>query len=111
MQVEVKAWAYDILNAIQEIEVFVGVQPDCESYKSDLKTRRAVERSLEIIDEAMSPLIKKMPEADFPDARKIVAVRNRIIHGYDQISDDIIWVIVTTHLPKLKDEMRSFLKD
>jgi uncharacterized protein with HEPN domain len=34
-----------------------------------------------------------------------------IIHGYDKISDDLIWSIVMNHLPKLKDEVTGLLNE
>ena len=57
----------------------------------------------------MNRIRKKKPEAEFSDARKIVETRNRIIHGYDTVSDQIIWSIVTNSLPKLKGEVEQFL--
>ena len=39
---------------------------------------------------------------EITNSRKIVDVRNRIIHGYDSVSDEIIWGIVIRHLPVLK---------
>jgi len=41
--------------------------------------------------------------------KKIIGTRNRIIHGYDKVSDDLIWSIVINHLPKLKEEINSLL--
>lgn len=105
MEVDTKAWAYDILTAIHEIETFLEDIPDFEVYQDDLKTRRAVERNLEIIGEAMNRILKKTPGIVFSDARKIVETRNRIIHGYDSVSDQIIWSIIATSLPKLKLEV------
>jgi uncharacterized protein with HEPN domain len=108
MQVELKSWAYDITKAIQEIEVFlVGI--GFESYQNDLKTKRAIERNLEIIGEAMNRMLKKDPSLVFSDARKIVETRNRIIHGYDTVSDEIVWSIVTNNLQALKSELEVYL--
>ena len=109
MEVEIKAWAYDILSAIREIEIFLGTEGDFTSYQEDLKTKRAIERNLEIIGEAMSRILKKDPEIKFTDSRKIVETRNRIIHGYDSVSDEIIWSIITTNLPKLREEIERLL--
>ncbi|WP_247234596.1 DUF86 domain-containing protein [Telluribacter sp. SYSU D00476] len=111
MEVEIKAWAYDILSAIHEIEIFLGTEGDFTSFKEDLKTKRAIERNLEIIGEAMSRILKKDPEVKFTDSRKIVETRNRIIHGYDSVSDEIIWSIITTNLPKLREEVERFLDE
>jgi uncharacterized protein with HEPN domain len=109
MEFEIKAWAYDILSSIHEIEIFLEEIPDFAIYMADLRTRRAVERNLEVVGEAMHRILKKNPEIGFSDARKIVETRNRIIHGYDSVSDEIIWSIVTLSLPKLKKEVEQFL--
>lgn len=109
MEVEIKAWAYDILAAIQEIEVFLKDTPSFEAYQVDLKTRRAIERNLEIIGEAMNRMLKKNERIALTDARKIVETRNRIILGYDSVSDEIIWSIITNSLPDLKNEVLQFL--
>ncbi len=42
-------------------------------------------------------------------AVKIISTRNRIIHGYDKVSDDLIWSIVINDLPKLKKEVDLLL--
>lgn len=108
MQVELKSWAYDILTAIHEIEIFLEDVPDFTTYQSDLKTKRAIERNLEIIGEAMNRMLKKDSSLTFTDGRKIVETRNRIIHGYDTVSDEIIWSIVTNNLQTLKIELEGF---
>jgi uncharacterized protein with HEPN domain len=47
---------------------------------------------------------------EIENAHKIVGTRNRIAHGYDKISDDLIWSIVINHLPKLKAEIEGLLE-
>jgi uncharacterized protein with HEPN domain len=64
--------------------------------------RRAVERNIEIIGEAMNRILKDCPQIAITNSRKIVDARNYIIHGYDSLSADILWSIVVNHLPKLK---------
>ena len=100
-----KAWFEDILNAIAEIEEFLPEKRDFFEYQRDKKTRRAVERNLEIIGEAVSRILRESPEIQITDARKIVDMRNRIIHGYDAVSDENVWSIVQKHLPVLKVEI------
>ena len=63
-------------------------------YQNDLKTKRAVERNIEIIGEAMSRILKENIDIKISNSRKIVDVRNRIIHGYDYITDDVIWGVL-----------------
>ena len=110
MDIDVKTWLYDILNAINEIEsFFIDVPKDFFIYQSDLKTKRAVERNIEIIGEAMNRILSQNNPFQLSNSRKIVDTRNRIIHGYDAVSDEIIWGIVIKHLPVLKSEIESLL--
>jgi uncharacterized protein with HEPN domain len=112
MDIDIKTWLYDILNAIIEIESFLkDLSKDFLEYQNDLKTRRAVERNIEIIGEAMSRILNKDNSIQLSNSRKIVDTRNRIIHGYDSVSDDIIWGIITNHLPILKVEVQKLLEE
>ena len=81
------------------------------AYQKDIKTKRAIERNIEIIGEAMNRILLKEDSFQLSNSRKIVDTRNRIIHGYDTVSDDIIWSIVIKHLPLLKKEVSEFLSD
>ncbi|WP_245826237.1 HepT-like ribonuclease domain-containing protein [Spirosoma rigui] len=55
MDNEVKTWLYDIQTAILEIESFFADRPkEFANYQADVRTKRAVERNVEIIGEAMS---------------------------------------------------------
>lgn len=90
MDIELKVWLYDISHAIHEIETFLQDTSGFAAYQNDLKTKRAVERNLEIIGEAMSRILSKDSSVLFSHARKIVDTRNRIIHGYDTVSDEVL---------------------
>lgn len=39
----------------------------------------------------------------------IVAARNRLVHGYDQVDLDILWRIVTAELPRLVQQLQALL--
>ena len=81
MDIEIKVWLYDILNAINEIDsFFIDIPKEFSSYQHDLKTRRAVERNIEIIGEAMNRILKKDETITITNSRKLVDVRNRNIH-------------------------------
>jgi len=112
MDIEIRTWLYDILNAINEIESFFSDRPkDFTVYQNDIRTKRAVERNIEIIGEAMNRILNKNTTVEFSNARKIVNTRNRIIHGYDTVSDDIIWSIIIKHLPILEVEIQNMLNE
>jgi uncharacterized protein with HEPN domain len=112
MDNEIKTWLYDILQSINEIDSYYENKPRIfEEYLSDIKTKRAVERDLEIVGEAVNRILKKDKNFKLDNAEKIIGTRNRIIHGYDNISDDLIWSIVINHLPRLKEEVTGLLND
>ncbi|NOY95588.1 MAG: DUF86 domain-containing protein [Chlorobi bacterium] len=110
MDNEIKTWLFDIDTAINEIESFLDEGNKIfKNYRKDIKTKRAVERNLEIIGEAVKRVLEKERSIKLTNARKIIDTRNRIIHGYDTISDDVIWGIIINHLPKLKIEIEKLL--
>jgi uncharacterized protein with HEPN domain len=103
------SWLFDIKASIEEIESYFPNGKIFQLYQEDLKTKRAVERNIEIIGEAMSRVLKVEPEINISNSRKIVDARNKIIHGYDEISDDVIWGIIVNNLPVLKMEVEQLL--
>lgn len=112
MDIEIRTSVYDILNAINEIESFFADRPkDFNTYQNDLRTKRAIERNIEIIGEAMNRILIKDKTVQLSNARKIVNTRNRIIHGYDIVSDDIIWSIIIKHIPILKAEIQKMINE
>lgn len=100
----------DIQISIDQIFDFLPEPRDYFEFKKDLKTRKAVERNLEIIGEAVNQILKAHPEIEISNSRKIVDTRNRIIHGYDSVSTETIWGISIKNLPKLKDEIQLLIK-
>ena len=112
MDNEIKTWLFDILQSIEEIESYYeNKERIFEEYISDIKTKRAIERDLEIIGEAANRILKKTPDFKLNNIIKIIGTRNRIIHGYDKVSDDLIWSIVINHIPKLKIEIQLLINE
>ena len=112
MDIEIKVWLFDILNAITEIDSFFANSPkEFTKYQGDIKTKRAVERNIEIIGQAMNRILNRNKNIKITNSRKIVDVRNRIIHGYDTISDEIIWGIIIRQLPVLKIEIERMINE
>jgi uncharacterized protein with HEPN domain len=110
MEVEIKKYLYDIQESIDSIEKFLYGKHDFKIYAADKMLRRAVEREFEIIGEAMSRIEKIDPAIEISGKRQIISMRNRVIHGYDKIDNEIIWGIIVRHLPGLKAEIDKLLK-
>jgi len=73
--------------------------------------KRAIERNLEIIGEATNRILARNPDIEITNMRKIVNLRNFIIHSYDSISDENVWAIVINNLPELKKEIDKLMND
>lgn len=108
---EIRAWLADIEQAIQEIQAFLPEKREYSKFQEDLKGKRAIERNLEIIGEAVNRILKINSDFPITNARKIIDTRNRISHGYDTVSDEIIWSIIVRDLDKLQEEIKNLLKD
>ena len=96
--------------AIDLIESFTSTISNFENYSDDLKTQSAVERQLGIIGEAINKFEKLFPEKQLDHSRKIVGLRNRIIHSYDTIDSSMIWAIIKKHLGPLKTQAQDLVK-
>lgn len=105
MDIKIQAYLLDINICIEEIYDFLGERRDFLEYQKDLKTKKAVERNLEIIGEAVNRILKVDINFPIENAKNIIGTRNRIIHSYDNISDDVIWTIVVRELPILKKQI------
>jgi uncharacterized protein with HEPN domain len=105
MQHDVKMYLYDIVNSINSIYDFLGEDSNFDKYETNKLLRRAVERELEIIGEATNRILKNFPDINIPNSRRIVDLRNLIIHGYDSVDNIIIWAILENDLPELKNQV------
>ena len=109
MQVEIKAYLFDIKQSIDSIFDFLGEKRDFNHYLSNRLLKRGVERELEIIGEAVKRILKIDDTIDIENARKIVDFRNWISHGYVKIDDTVVWGIVNKQLPLLKKQVENLL--
>ena len=99
--------------SIDEInEFFNNDEKDFFKYRNNLMLKRAVERNLEIIGEAINRIITRDDAylEKISNAKAIIGLRNHVIHAYDNISDENIWSIVINHLPKLKTEIDNLTR-
>jgi uncharacterized protein with HEPN domain len=99
----------DILDSISLIDQFLS-DTDFDSYVTDIKTKSAVERQLQIITEAAYRL---GDEADTicpgPDWKGYMGMGNLLRHAYHRIDDAIVWNTVKIELPALRKAITSAL--
>jgi uncharacterized protein with HEPN domain len=99
-----------LYHALEARDMVIGKQ------RSDLDTDRklnlALVRLLEIVGEAAARVSdegrKSLPQIPWPG---IVGLRNRLIHGYDEVDFDILWDILDLDLPPLITQLQSALRD
>ena len=112
MEMKLLKWLYDIRVAIEEIENFLEDNGKTfEAYKDNLLLKKAIERNLEIIGEAVNRIVRQYPYLKIENARSIIGLRTFIIHSYDNITDETIWAVILNHLPKLKQEVIKLLEE
>ena len=75
--------------------------------------RSAVERQFEIIGEALAQVLRLDPSlrSKISDSERIIAFRNRLVHGYSSVADDVVWGILEANLPSLQEEVAALMKE
>jgi uncharacterized protein with HEPN domain len=105
MDNRVKQYLFDIEQSISDVKSYISTVKSLQEYEDDKLIRRAVERELEIIGEALNRILRIDSSIRIPNARKIVSLRNKIIHGYDEVDNVIIYTVATKHLDILKEDI------
>lgn len=99
-----------IRDAITKIERYTSTATYEQFLKSEWD-QDAVIRNLEIIGEALSHIDQAFREAHSTlPWRKIIALRNILIHAYFGVDLDLVWKIITKDVPELKQELESILR-
>lgn len=111
MEHELRVWLTDVLGAISELEECRERCADFTAFRNDRIVQRAAERCISIIGEAVNRIIKADPEVAISDVRKIISTRHKIVHDYEKVSADVLWVIIERHIPVLKAEVIALLKE
>lgn len=101
----------DIIESINSIDDHLNGKRVLEEYLSNKTIRRAVEREIEIIGEAMSKLLKINSSIPISYARIVVDLRNKVIHSYDSVDDILIWKIIMKDIPQLLEEAKKILNE
>jgi uncharacterized protein with HEPN domain len=110
MKTQTKKRLLDAFTACQSIETFVTDYTFVD-YEQNLMLRSATERQFEIIGEALHQAEVEDPEVTdlLPELRRIVGMRNRIIHGYDSVDDELLWQIIQHNIPSLSKHLEQIL--
>ena len=109
---DIRTYLYDISQACVLLRQFTTGKTFA-AYRTDPMLRSAVERQFEIIGEALSQALRLDPglTTRISDTGRIIAFRNRLIHAYASIADDVVWGVLETNLPTLQREVEALLRE
>ncbi len=97
-----------MLDAVDRVQEYT--QSGEAEFRTDLKTQDAVLRNLETLGEAAKKLDDKTRalSSDTP-WREITGLRDVIAHDYLEVDVDLIWNVVESDLPKLRETILGLL--
>ena len=107
-----REWRFYIRDMIGFCETVLSYTEglDQNAFVADRLTYDATLRNLQLIGEAATHIPNEVRDAhtDVP-WRAIVGTRNRLVHSYLTISDDIVWTIIQDAVPNLLPSLRVLL--
>jgi uncharacterized protein with HEPN domain len=109
MTEEIQKYLHDIHTSVLAIHDYLNDCPDFQHFTGNRMLKMAIEREFSIIGEAVNRILKLDPLIKISDHRKIISVRNYIIHGYDSVEYETLWSIINRHLPVLEKEINILL--
>jgi len=104
---EVKEYLERILESIRAIATY---KKGNYLLQIDRKTRKAVERELEIIGQSMVDILKINPEIKISHKEEIIKLRKKLIYSYNEIDFDLIFKYTTRDILSLEGEIVWLLK-
>lgn len=102
----------DIRSACENLSEFTRGKTLSDYLESAL-LRSACERQFEIVGEALNRLLRADPTfaSKITDWKRIIDFRNRLVHGYASIDDEVVWGVIEGSLDKLQSEVVQLLND
>lgn len=106
---EAKLYLEDIAEAIRKIDKYTRGMSK-QRFLSDEKSIDAVVRNFAVIGEAVTHLPKEI-KAAHPDIawKEIIGLRNKVVHEYFGVDEEILWKTVQEDLPVFKKQIKKLL--
>ena len=95
-----------MLEAIAKCRLFTQATSK-EAFLADLKTQSAVLYNLQIIGKAANHVPLSVRLSSVQPWEKIIALRNRIVHGYTTVDMELIWATAQNSLTPLEEQLRA----
>jgi uncharacterized protein with HEPN domain len=110
MERDPRGFLWDARHSADTILRFVAGVTE-EEYLANELLQAAVERHFVIIGEALGRLAKVSPEltARIPDLQRAITFRNVLVHGYEIVRPQTVWLIIQEDLPVLRESVEAAL--
>ncbi len=107
-----KPYLHDVIFAARDILGMVDGK-HLEDFLKDPMLQSAVERKFIVLGEALFQLKTYFPHllAKIPESRSLIAFRHVLVHGYNQVEDELTWGMIETRLRKASDAAERILDD
>jgi len=107
-----KLFIQDMIEAIEKIERYTSSMETLDDFAKNEMVVDAVLRNLEIIGEAAKYIPKDLRSkySEIP-WKRVVGLRNVVIHSYFAVDPEVIWVIVEKQLPELKEVLLKMMRE
>ncbi|MGW5648352.1 HepT-like ribonuclease domain-containing protein [Saccharopolyspora sp. NPDC003752] len=98
----------DIIEAIETIQRLTPA--DATEIERDERTRFSLQKLVEIVGEACNQVDEEV-QRNHPEVpwRAIIGMRNRVVHSYWDVDEQILWDVVTVEIPRLLPQIRAIL--
>jgi len=108
---DAKLYIEDIMEALEKIERYTNGL-SFEDFAASPQVIDAVVRNFEIIGEAVNNIPNEVAAAH-PDIpwEKMVSMRNKVIHEYFGIDEEIVWKTIHEDLPVFQERIVKMLKE
>ena len=101
----------EVLSSIQKVQIYLGDIYDKAELVSDGKTYDAILLQFIVLGESCKRISDGLktenPQIDW---RGAIDFRNFVAHDYFGVSEDVIWSVIQFHLPKMKTDFETLLK-
>ena len=106
-----RLYVRDMVEFCDQVLVYTNGH-DLESLLADRMRLDATMRNLELIGEAATHVPAEVRDSA-PDIpwRQVVGTRNRLAHAYLTIEPETVWLIITQHLPPLRERLAALTGD
>lgn len=106
---EANLYLQDIQESISRIESYTD-DLKFDDFRKDFKTIDAVVRNLSILGEAVKNIPEEVKLA-YPNVpwQEIMGMRNKVIHEYFGVDDEILWKTIKEDLPPLKKQIEEII--